>query len=298
MAITIKKIELMSRPERKNRQKKTVKLIKAERIKQNWLLRLFSVPWKITLLVFSIAGGLVAIISIYDRCKSPQLKMLDEFDEGDLKPDKISTKRATEETIRFLKYSPLISDEKTNGDTLPRIFGLKIKNIESNGIFLNIGNTVMPVTLPQLSNGIEVSIPIHGNFSCSSLRFGYKDERIYISTEFSDLQKEETIGIIEYNHWKLFKKNRLIFYNDERRLEVRDLQNNIVFGIEYKQDFGKNNWVYVSGYFISPETVSIIATDSTRRTDTDTCISKSSDSWKVKSATLIKNIKTFFPEKH
>ncbi len=58
-----------------------------------------------------------------------------------------------------------------------------------------------------------------------------KDNRMYVSIEFKDLLKEETVGVIEYNHWKLYKYNLLDFHNDDNRLEVIDKQNNIVFSI-------------------------------------------------------------------
>lgn len=153
------------------------------------------------------------------------------------------------------------------------------------------------VSRSQLRKGYEVAIPPNSNFSCGSIKFGLKDDRVYVSTEFKDLQKEETIGIIEFNHWKVWKRNRLFYYDDENRLEVRDLQNLKVFSIKYEFD-GVLQEIFVSGYFIQPENVAILAFNKDTTKMIQTCIQKSDLAWKTKTWKLAEKIETVFPEKH
>lgn len=135
-----------------------------------------------------------------------------------------------------------------------------------------------------------------------SLLIGVRDSRMYVSTEFNDLQHEDAMGIIEYNHWKLYKGNILEYYDTDSSLEVKDKQGYIVFSIKYFTEHTPNRAaVEISGYLIDPNSILIMGnqlmvvdtiggahyTDSARR-----CFSKDLTDWRRKAEVEIAKIKT------
>jgi len=124
------------------------------------------------------------------------------------------------------------------------------------------------------------------------LTFGVKDSRMYVAAEFKDLQNEQTIGIIEYNHWKLCNKNLLTFSDSDSTLEVRDNQNYVAFSIKY---FTHGDWppdragVEICGYLMDPTSILIMGSqlevfdtiNGGNYTSAEKgCISKSLPNWK------------------
>jgi hypothetical protein len=84
-----------------------------------------------------------------------------------------------------------------------------------------------------------------------------EDKKLYFSLKIVDIEKEEVIGIMDYNHWSLFKPNLLDYYNDDNTLEVLDRQGNVAFSIQL---IGLNI-IKLRGYFISQKNISIVADD-------------------------------------
>jgi len=111
-----------------------------------------------------------------------------------------------------------------------------------------------------------------------------------VSVKFFDLEKDEFIGSIAYNHWNLFTPNLLDFHNDDERLEVKDKQNNIVFSIIYE---GVGVWI--SGYFIDSKSIIVMPNDPKKsKTGHPLCLLKTDASWKQKALDEIVVIKSIF----
>lgn len=111
------------------------------------------------------------------------------------------------------------------------------------------------------------------------------------------------MGVIEFNHWKLFKANITDFPHNDSMLEVRDKQYKIAFSIQYKDDNGiiwnAGNGYYpaaevtIKGYFIGDTSIAIV---NTKFSDTTSfkCIPKSDPKWKEKASVSISRIKSIF----
>ena len=119
----------------------------------------------------------------------------------------------------------------------------------------------------DLYTGVNLFAPLFTGCTDSKLILGLKDSRIYVSVEFKDLKKEETIGIIEFNHWKLYKENTFDFDNTDEKLQVKDKQNNIVFSIEYDTKPGDDPQININGYFINPKAVLVVSENGTGEAD-------------------------------
>src|SRR5690606_9372080 len=110
------------------------------------------------------------------------------------------------------------------------------------------------------------------------------DGKIYVSCSFIDYRTNEVIGEIHYNKWKLYNKNLLDFYNDDKRLEVRDNYGNIAFAIKFT---GANSFL-IYGYFVTGDWVSVATNSGIKN-----CLERTGTELQKE----IKKIETIFPEK-
>ena len=89
-----------------------------------------------------------------------------------------------------------------------------------------------------------------------------KDDRLYVSAKFLDLENEFEIGEMNYNCWSLYKENLLDYHYDDEKLEVLDKRGNIVFSIAYENLGDPNStadkYVVIAGYFISPSKLLVL----------------------------------------
>jgi hypothetical protein len=251
--------------------------------------------WEIVLgigaLIGVVFGAIAATPTIKEYFKTPKEKYEDAtFEKGVLNlPDVglIDTNGYSRAEKPPIFYSTL-------NDTLPIIKGVKINTIQAEmPIGILVGNIGYIVPLINLVYGVE--IPIIRGCDCGKITFGLWHNRLFVSTEFKDLQKEETIGVIEYNHWKLYKQNMFDFHNGDNYLEVIDKQGNIVFSIKSEMK-GKCEFIYVNGYFINPNSISIVSTTlNNSPKGVCACISKSDYAWKQKAQDSISLIKPIMP---
>lgn len=241
--------------------------------------------------IISIIGTLVTIIGaityykpIMDLFKTRHEKYEDEtFLQGDLKPNKILKKSDQYKLLEVpinLKNYPI-------SDSNPKIKGILIPNLHmKEKINIELGSNLISCYTEDLYNGVEIYNP--PTFDIYLFTLYAHDDRLYVSTEFKDLKKEETIGIIEFNHWKLYKDNLFDYKDDSvnnNRLQVWDKQHNIAFSIKYSET---GDTVSVMGYFIGPYSISIL-------TPTGSITNGKGDSdWKEISMPVIKKIPSIF----
>jgi len=250
---------------------------------------------KLTVGIALVICALFGFLKLYDYLKSPKVKS-DEATKytGELKPSTIDT--LSPSGFSFLEQTPVFYNE-VKYDSLPIVKGILIRN-KNKPINLEIGNTLFINSREYLSRGIEIHTPIYP--ACDSVKkisLILKDDRLYVSVEFKDLEKGETVGYLEYNHWTVFKENSLEYpKNDDYRLEVKDKKSNIVFTIRYNETSLGTNQVFICGYFISPKAISILVQDTIKKNQFDTCISKSNINWKQDAEVLIQNIKSIYPK--
>ena len=259
-------------------------------------LNFFQRFWKlITGIGLLLAIG-VSLFFFIDRYKSPKQKFEEEkLAQGNLNPPILQnfTKEYTisETPPKFYENPPV--------NTLyPHIKGIYAKNIK-NLQYVNVilGSLAVRCLVSDLYNGVNLFSPAFSNCTDSKLMLGLKDDRLYVSVEFKDLKKEETIGVIEFNHWSLYKDNLLDFNNDDERLEVKDKQNNIVFSIQYFVDMPNDPEIYIRGYFISPYDILVLtdrAIADKNGVEFNKCLLKTDSNWKQKAEFRIQDIKSIF----
>jgi hypothetical protein len=275
--------------------------------KKNSIVLFFKRFWKLTASLGILIGLIVGINELIQLSKSKKDKYEEEnFVEGTLEAPKIESGSAD---FSILEYPPIFTnavlDTLKASDSiisLPKINGLLIKNMnESEKILFSIGidniaqGKLINIPISTLKKGISLNISSFLECSDKKILMCIKDSRLYISVDFKDLQKEEIIGFIEFNHWKLFKPNLLDFKSDDSRLQVRDRQGNIVFTINYALNTGNLNTLSIGGYFIGDESVSILTNLGTKYIiASDTCIRKSDSLWKQKASKIIKRVQPVF----
>lgn len=269
-----------------------------------------------------IYGGLIVIVlaiigfiwTCNDRNKtqqeknrSPQEKQNDEYDTGTLHPEALSPE--PQQGYATLEYQPVLSSQPPK-DNDPIIKGILLDSAALNfELWFNIADNTLPIPSFALKKGITILFPFRSpaNFpshpapsykGCDTTRvsFWIHGNRLYISCDFYDLENGELIGSIEYNHWKLWKRNRSGFNNDDERLEVRDKRKKIVFEIAYGQGHSLNNEpkVLLGGYFLSSKSVTIIPNAPIKGGGYCYCFLKSDSNWKQEAEEKIDSILPVF----
>lgn len=277
-----------------------------------------SYKWHIITAILTVISLVFGLPAFIDFLKSPKEKYNTEtFIEGDLKPARIGNTSA-------LSATGDLGDKFTINHTAyehaPKIEGILLKRLKERGtVAVQCGNVMILTSSGALSNGLDIlhinendfyratfdtTIKKNSQQSCvpNKIILGLHDNRLYVSVEFKDLKKEETIGNIEFNHWKLYKPNLFDFHNTDSTLQVIDKQNNVVFSVRY---VSAGNCVLINGYLIGDESVYVMPRDMTLTSesqiydtsarifssDTCVCIYKSDGDWKQKAQKAISKIK-------
>ncbi|WP_158991540.1 hypothetical protein [Mucilaginibacter sp. L196] len=227
---------------------------------------------------FSVVIGLILDYQqIKNMLLSPQKQYEQNyFYKGDLSPEKISD----DKTLLY-KLSPVPPNfNYVKKNWLPLIPGIAIKFNPDSMLHIFVGqyNFYCPKTI--LEKGVSLHLPNTCD-TTSLLSLGVKDDRIYVSVQFDDLQKEETVGYITYNHWTLYRPNMFDFQTDGKRyLQVEDLKNNIIFSIHYWKGVDVvDDGVFIAGYFLESKSVTVIP-NFRYGFDHITCYLKDSPEWK------------------
>lgn len=246
--------------------------------------------WKVILGFIALIGLIANYTPIRELFMSPKEKYDKEtFVEGDLKPSKLF-KYFDETELKRFKTEAVF-------DSVPPIKGILIKNFENLNIAVFEGHKTKLFPIEQYYFGFDMFQESFRECFPPKVILGVKGERLYVSAEFKDLHKEETIGFIEFNHWKLYKPNMLDFYNDDKSLIVKDKQNNIAFSIKYEEPSSTHPGadLIIQGYFISPTSV-LVLRDVQRDPypPSQYCFLKNDSNWKRKALVEIQKIKGDF----
>ncbi len=261
---------------------------------KKWLDQ-FNKKWKIFI-------GCVTLVSfcilLYNNFFKSQKKKFNEDNtySGEIESPKVSEYTILEKTPSFKIDPPF--------DTLPLIKGIHIKDLKNYPILpIQIGGHVLMVPTINLFRGIDVLNPTFNGCTNYGLELIAKDDRLYVSAKFIDLQTENEIGQIYFNHWTLYKSTFLDYHDEDpegKKFEVIDKQGNIVFQISFNSD---NNfpWVTIAGYFISPTNVLVLnnlelfSVNHHHINDhNNQCISKNDSNWKTEVLIETAKIKTIF----
>jgi hypothetical protein len=222
----------------------------------------------------------------YPKVKHEKEKTIaGEMHTPNLQPGKLDPS-----SYKILEKDPVFYREPFNSN-YPAINGIRLKRYDSSGFTVfGIGNTAIPLPNPDLERGIELSI---GHpFGCQEHKISLflKNLKLYIAADFRDLEKEEIMGSLEYNHWTAYKDNMIDFNSDDFGLEVKDKQGNIVFSI----CCGYGNIVYIAGYFVNKQSVMVLQNNYLKNKDQLGCFQKNTSDWKKRAEGDVGLIKSLF----
>lgn len=165
-----------------------------------------------------LAGGALSFFQLRDYTKTSKEKFDDEYiAEGDLKPltinepqDAKPDQASIESQQKVINTISLLPDSLYYKDSAPPIKGIFLKDYDNKSeIYIHVGGNIFgwnPSRMAEMSRMLAAGYADEENFKIIA---GINNNRLYLSMEFKDLDKEETIGWIDYNHWKLFKPNLL-----------------------------------------------------------------------------------------
>ena len=235
--------------------------------------------WKVIVGIIIILSGIVYFFQTCDIFKSPHEKFEDQYiAQGDLKPLELPQNTAESDTGKIERIEPKKIEKKIPFDsektvnpqkeriqyTEPEIVGIDLKGfIEKNWLLLNIGGNINNLYLGSIKpkkdemmvfNLLEQQI---GNKEIFNLFGGIIDNKLYVSMEIKDLQKEEAIGVIEYSHWKLYKPNLFDFISTDSSLKIIDKQNFVVLSLQYTI-INNMPGIKLSGYFMNKDGIVLV----------------------------------------
>jgi hypothetical protein len=266
----------------------------------NWFKRL-SLGWRIFLAIISILTFCQLSYFVYDTfIRSDVDKTVKQrTDEGDLKFPKISNEQNLEPDRRIETEGLTNFNYDTINYKFPKINGIYLKDLSKQKLmYVELGGYFYRVPLDSLYHPMDFFEAQHQICSNTKMIVGIKNDRVYVSTEFKRLQNEETMGIMQFNHWSLYKDNYLRCpVNNDTMLEVRDKENNIAFAIQYVVDTRNIPGVRISGYFVGVDAISIVNSTVSALDDSvsvwgTNCIRKQTPNWKQKSLHFISKIKS------
>lgn len=182
-------------------------------------------------------------------------------------------------------HEKYIKEQFIPGILLPRII------TDTSSLIFSVGDISFVVNIPYLK---KHNIALGQNFTCMdeedpvNLGVIIQGNRILFSIKIRDLEKEEIVGEMIDNEWRLFKPNTMDWYNDDSTLEVTDKKGNIPFSIRL---LGPNH-IKLQGYFITDKTVMVINNTSF------TCSSKKEPDYKAQMLESVRYIKSYDPKRN
>jgi hypothetical protein len=241
--------------------------------------------------VIAIGGtivGLILAVTHWDDIKQifrsvSQKQVHEKFYTGKLNPEK--TENYTPVDREYYLDSLLNAPNKG-----PQIKGILLKDsIRHGGLVVSFESNQFEADSLQMATGRAAFENNMMFCEATHIVFAMKDRRVYISLEIKSIVNDETLAIIEFNHWKLFKDNLLRFKNDDERLEVRDRHDNVALALKYVG----SSTIEISGYFIGSVSVLVLGKDKTLQSDS-TCFWKKSPIWRVDAEKRIQSIHSIF----
>lgn len=197
---------------------------------------------------------LCALVPLLQTCyndyfKSEQAKADENSFSGKIEFPPISNNEVKSQ--ESVNYAQRLKTSLPQGDSIRPIKGIHIPELptldpKKGLVQFEFGTNILGCSPEQLYNGVDV-------FAGFSFCNGYpliaiaKDDRVYVSSKFIDLRTPTEIGSMEFNYWKVYNgKGHL--REDDDRLEVKDLEGNVVFSIAAKKN-SSNPVIMISGYW-------------------------------------------------
>lgn len=258
---------------------------------KTWLKSFTGILTTIITLI-SVVGIPLIIKQTKNEFRSPQEESDSKYYLGELKP-KTLERTVQRNSIEISKMPDFTKLPKVNkNDGLPIVKGLKIPQGTGKPFGIMAGNLIKFLNVDTLRDGR------YFNLKCENegMKLGvlYNDGKMYFSTSFYDIFKNQLIGELEFNRWKVYKEHYDYPQNTEYKLEIKDSKGYIAFSAEFL--FGdKIDVIKLNGYFLRPSFISII--DAGRSDYTiDTCLSTSDPNWLSNAEAFIEKIHTIFPK--
>lgn len=156
----------------------------------------------------------------------------------------------------FKSKEEIIEDENfITGMFLP-----EYKLNPSKGIDLYVGTNIESIQYNRLKEGYEFkpnAYKMSDDKSTFNIKIKLINNRLFISKEFKDIQKEEYVGRLNYDHWEFFIPNYLRFKQTDSSFEVKDRGNNIMFS----SLLSKDGVLMLQGYSVNDTSYTVISGD-------------------------------------
>lgn len=83
------------------------------------------------------------------------------------------------------------------------------------------------------------------------IKFKILNNRLFIETTLTDINKNEVIAIINYDEWLIPNDNLINYTETDKSLEIIDKSNNVALSIQYLD----SNTILISGYYVDRDSI-------------------------------------------
>lgn len=264
--------------------------------------------WKVVLGVGAIIGILANIGKIAEYFKSKK----DTFEENHIAKGRINAHEISQD---YQMESDTFETEtiftRARTGNFPPVNGIRLIDKESSNheIMFMAGSGMWRVPHGRLKKGITFTNLVNStDCNTSKIKLVARNNRLYVSAEFRDLQNNVLVGKMDFNRWEVYLDNLLDYKYDDDRIEVRDKQGYIIFAVGlFQENQGPNGGIVIRGYFQNPKTIMMMNNSKTIEVmlkgpdgrlipsaEYYKCISKEDPAWKSKSEEYIDKIESVF----
>jgi hypothetical protein len=204
-------------------------------------------PW---LLVVSVLLGILANV---DKIKPHFQSDQKNFENVTTLQGKIKGPEFSNDYF-LTKEAPIIFKSNPMPSVHP-LRGIYIGDIYKKGVIhVQAGSSLFDVTAQELALGLPILCPgiVDDKNPKCYIKAIARDNRLFFYCIFKDYLLDTEIGVMEYDHWKLYTDNIRGFEPGEYSLEVRDKHGNIVFSIQYYEAL---NLIKINGYFLTDKAI-------------------------------------------
>jgi hypothetical protein len=248
--------------------------------------------WKFLAGFILVATFAITVYTIWPKSDKEQFDQ-DNTIKGKVKSESISEYKTIQTRANFT-FTPK--------NIPPILNGVYIKDLNKYPeITFEIAGNQVQYTPEQLSEGVNPVNAALVRLPCQpiNLLIKSKGDRVYVSAIFVDFDTGHEIGVMDYNHWTLYKGTFLDYHPDpkEKKFEVIDKRGDIVFSILFSLEEDKP-FLRLAGYFADPRYILVLNNEKVSSEKLTSggidCFAESDTNWKQSALIAMRKIKSVF----
>jgi hypothetical protein len=230
---------------------------KHEQPKKHWVKRFLTSIWGI-LLQLALVSGIAVYFQLFENVAEYFTPKHTLYKKETTKTGVISSP-AIPNNVSYEKITPTFF-YNVKDYRYPLIKGIYIKDLHNMvELPLSIGSAeYVEFPMARINRGVNILEHWTDTTPCHDIQLilAAKDDRLYTSARFIDLDGTFEMGEINLNHWEVYNGKFLDYRCTDSSFELIDYRGYVAFNISYSQV--PKPLVTINGYLVGPECVMVI----------------------------------------